>query len=67
MIKEMIKRNQGDDLAQLKRMIRETDQSLQDYGRQVHKTRKDVLEMADKMHDIDYNIIDRITRYTDRY
>ena len=40
MIKEMIKKSQEDDLAELRRMIKETDSSLQDYGKQLQKTRK---------------------------
>jgi hypothetical protein len=31
--------------------------SLKDYGRQLHKTRKDVLGMADKFYDVDYNLM----------
>jgi hypothetical protein len=40
MIKEMIKKSQEDDLAELRRMIKETDSSLQDYGKQLQRTRK---------------------------
>ena len=39
-IKEMIKKSQEDDLAELRRMIKETDSSLQDYGKQLQRTRK---------------------------
>lgn len=66
MIKEMINKNKDDDLAELRRMIKETDSSLQDYNKQLLKTRKSVLDMADKFCDIDYNVVDRIYRYEDK-
>jgi hypothetical protein len=66
MIKEMIKKSQEDDLAELRRMIKETDSSLQDYGKQLQRTRKEVLGMAEKFCDIDYKLVDKIYRYEDR-
>jgi len=37
---------------------------LQDYGKQIHKTRKDVLNMADKFsNEVDYKLLDKIYRY----
>jgi hypothetical protein len=45
-------------------MISKTNESLQDYGKQVHKTRKDVLSMADRFSkDMDYKLLDKIYRY----
>lgn len=66
MIKDMIKRNNSDDLAELRRMIKETDTSLQDYGKQILRTRKEVLGVAERFSDIDYNVVDKIYRYEDR-
>ena len=66
MIREMIKKNQEDELAELRRMIKETSSSLDDYGKQLYKTRKEVLGMADKLEGIDYQLVDRIYRYEDK-
>lgn len=46
-------------------MIKETDTSLRNYGKQLLKTRKEVLSMADKYCDIDYRVVEKVYRYED--
>ena len=43
-------------------MIKETDLSLKDYGKQLQKTRKDVMGMVEKISDIDSDLVDKIYR-----
>jgi hypothetical protein len=47
-------------------MIKETDTSLQNYGKQLLRTRKEVLSMADKYCDIDYKVVDKVYRYEEK-
>lgn len=48
MLKELITKRSGDDLAELRRMIKQTSSNLQGCSHKLNKSTKSILHMADR-------------------
>jgi ElaB/YqjD/DUF883 family membrane-anchored ribosome-binding protein len=48
MLKDLIKKKNGDDLEELRRMIKETGSNLEGCSRKLNKSKKSILQMADR-------------------
>lgn len=63
-LKELIKKHENDDLSELRKMIKKTGESLEDYSKQFNKSKREILQLADRyMPEMDRNTLNRMNSY----